>query len=296
MEAYRFGFNLPPANKFDPTDADIVAHYLLPRAVGFPNPHGHAIIDADPCSCPPWEFMRRHGHADSDHAFFFGRPRGPEPRKRAARAVDPGEDGVGGTWDGQRSEATRFVLSRGGGAGPGAARLEVTYKRHSLSYYHGPQKSKTSGWVMHDYQIVDPPHLSGTVLYRVRITDRRKQQQQQQEADAVTVAGHQVVPPGPDQPGPSNYCEVQEYGGLVGDTGGCYAGGGRGGNNNYLHDGGVIGETGGYDYVGDGSSHYLNQDLSCYMYHGDGSGGDDDYFFNVGDDNSFECPDGGNGG
>ncbi|RLM57720.1 hypothetical protein C2845_PM18G02060 [Panicum miliaceum] len=243
MEAYRFGFNLPPANKFDPTDADIVAHYLLPRAVGFPNPYGHAIIDADPCSCPPWEFMRRHGHADSDHAFFFGRPRGPEPRKRAVRAVDPGEDGVGGTWNGQRSEATRLVLSHGGGGGPGAARLEVTYKRHSLSYYHGPQKSKTSGWVMHDYQIVDPPHLSGTVLYRVRITDRRKQQQQQQ-ADAVTVAGHQVVPPGPDQPGPSNYCE----------------------------------------------------DLSCYMYHGDGSGGDDDYFFNVGDDNSFECPDGGNGG
>ena len=74
MEAYRFGFDLPAANKFDPTDADIVARYLLPRAVGFPNPHGHAVIDADPCSCPPWELMRRHGHAGSDHAFFFGRP------------------------------------------------------------------------------------------------------------------------------------------------------------------------------------------------------------------------------
>ncbi|RLM69754.1 hypothetical protein C2845_PM17G03430 [Panicum miliaceum] len=270
MEAYRFGFNLPPANKFDPTDADIVAHYLLPRAVGFPNPHGHAIIDANPCSCPPWEFMRRHGHADSDHAFFFGRPRDPDPRKRTTRAVDPGEDGVGGTWDGQRSGAARLVLTRGGGG----ARLEVTYKRHNLSYYHGPQKSKTSGWVMHDYQIVDPPHLFGTVLYRIRITDRRKKQQQQ--ADAVAVAGHQVVPPGPDQPGPSNYCEA--YSGVVGDTGACYAGGG------------------GKYYLDDGSSYYLNQDSSCYMYHGDGSGGDRDYFLNVGDDSSFECPDGGNGG
>ncbi|XP_039822538.1 NAC domain-containing protein 77-like [Panicum virgatum] len=310
MEAYRFGFDLPPANKFDPTDADIVAHYLLPRVVGFPNPHGHAIIDADPCSCPPWEFMRRHGHADSDHAFFFGRPRPADPKKRVERAVDPGEDGVGGTWDGQKSEATRLVLSRAGG---GAARLEVRYKRHNLSYYHGPQKIKTSGWVMYDYQIVDPPHLSGIILHRVKITDRRKKEQDQpgpsnycevQEYGGVTedtggcyaaAAGHQVVPPGPDQPGPSNYCEVQEYGGAVGDTGGCYAAP-AGGNNNYLHDGGVIGETGGYYYVDDDGSQYLNQDLSCYMYHGDGSGGDGDCFFNVGDDNSFQCPDGGNAG
>ncbi|KAG2560638.1 hypothetical protein PVAP13_8KG081000 [Panicum virgatum] len=258
MEAYRFGFDLPAANKFDPTEADIVARYLLPRAVGFPNPHGHAVIDADPCSCPPWELMRRHGHAGSDHA-FFGRPRSQD-RKRIVRAVGPGEDGVGGTWDGQKSGATRLVLSRAGG-GAAAPRLEVTYKRHNL------------GWVMHDYRIVDPPHLADTVLYRVRITDRRKKEQgkQQQQADADAVAGHQVViPPGPDQPGPSNYCEVEEHGGAVGDTGGYYA--------------------------DDDGSQYLNQDLSCYMlYDGDGSG-DGDYLFNVGDDNSFQCPDGGNGG
>ncbi|XP_039778108.1 uncharacterized protein LOC120645383 [Panicum virgatum] len=237
MEAYRFGFDLPAANKFDPTEADIVARYLLPRAVGFPNPHGHAVIDADPCSCPPWELMRRHGHAGSDHA-FFGRPRSQD-RKRIVRAVGPGEDGVGGTWDGQKSGATRLVLSRAGG-GAAAPRLEVTYKRHNLSYYHGPQPPE------------DPDQRLG-------------------HADADAVAGHQVViPPGPDQPGPSNYCEVEEHGGAVGDTGGYYA--------------------------DDDGSQYLNQDLSCYMlYDGDGSG-DGDYLFNVGDDNSFQCPDGGNGG
>nr|XP_034569737.1 NAC transcription factor 56-like [Setaria viridis] len=293
MEASRFGFDFPPAYKFDPTDADIVAHYLLPRAIGFPNPYAHAIIDDDPYSCPPWEFMRRHGHAGSDHAFFFGPQREPDPRKKAARTVAPGEDGVGGTWDGQRSDATRLVLLRAG-AGAEGPRLEVTYKRHNLSYYHGPQKKKTSGWVMHEYQIIDPPHLAGTILSRVKITGKEKKNEgkQQKQADA----GQQVVPPGPDQAGPSNYYHQpvgggEEYGGAMGDnTGVCYVGDG---NDYYMYEG--DGSGGGDCFpAGDGGSYaddgnnYSNQD-SGYCGYPDGGGG----FFHVGDNNSYEYPDGG---
>ncbi|CAL4995078.1 unnamed protein product [Urochloa decumbens] len=343
MEAWRFGFNLPPANKFDPTDADIVAHYLLPRAVGYPNPYAHAIIDADPCSCPPWELLRRHGHGESDHAFFFAPPRVPDPKKRAYRAVAPGEDdGVGGTWDGQRSDAIRLVLLRGGD-GDGARPLEITFRRANLSYYHGQQKKKTSGWVMHEYQIVDPPHLSATVLSRVRITrdgkKMKKQQQQQQgkekdkQQQAAAVdgdggAGRQVVPPGPDQPGPSNYYgqpgpsnyydQPVGGGGVMGDTSVCYGGGGGGGNNLYegygsgggdcfaagddggsydANGGGVMGETGAY--YGDGGNGYLNHGSGYYLDHGDGSGGGGCYCFDVRDGNSYDYEyhnNGGNGG
>ncbi|KAK3119469.1 hypothetical protein QOZ80_9AG0670970 [Eleusine coracana subsp. coracana] len=96
MEAWRFGFDpsLPPAFKFDPTDADLVAYYLLPRALNIPNNnppyYAHAVVDADPGSCPPWELLRRHGHA-----FFFGPPRDPRRpagrgrRRHVARAEGP---------------------------------------------------------------------------------------------------------------------------------------------------------------------------------------------------------------
>ncbi|KAE8775008.1 hypothetical protein D1007_52531 [Hordeum vulgare] len=54
MEASRFGFQTAPAFKFDPTDADLVTHYLLPRAVDLRDPpFAHAITDDDPASLPP---------------------------------------------------------------------------------------------------------------------------------------------------------------------------------------------------------------------------------------------------
>ncbi|XP_066341388.1 NAC domain-containing protein 58-like [Miscanthus floridulus] len=210
MEAWRFGFDpslFPPAYKFDPTDTDIVVHYLLPRALGVPNPHEHAFLDADPCSCPPWEFMRRNGHADSDHAFFFAPPRARG--KRAVCVVSPGEeDGVGVRWDAQKSTETSIVLVRGGGGGgPGgrAAEMPIKYKRCNLSYYHGDEPS-TSGWVMHEYQITVPPRLSSTVLSRVKVTDRGKHKQRLKDAAAAAGGSpQQVVVPDPDQPGPSNY-------------------------------------------------------------------------------------------
>jgi hypothetical protein len=330
MESSRFGFDFPPAYKFDPTDVDIVAHYLLPRAIGFPNPKEHAIIDDDPCSWPPWELMRRHGHDDSDQVFFFGPPRVPDPRKKAARAVAPGkDDGVGGTWDGQKSHAVRLVLFLRG-AGAGGPRLEVTYKRHNLSYYHGSQKNKTSGWVMHDYQIIDPPHLAGTVLSRVRITGREKKKEgkQQQKQAAADAAGKQlvVVPPGSDQAGPSNYYaqpvgEGEEYGaaGAMGDnTGVCYDGDG---NAYYMYGGDGSGGGGGDCLLlaGDGSSYAYangddtgettggynpddannyNHDFGSHGYPAGGSGGggsSGNCLFHVGDGNSYEYTDGGNG-
>ncbi|OEL30633.1 hypothetical protein BAE44_0008350 [Dichanthelium oligosanthes] len=313
--ACRFGFDLPPANKFNPTDLDIVAYYLLPRAIGFPNPYEHAIINGDPFSCPPWEFMRHHGHADSDYAFFFGPPRVSDPNKRVSRAVAAGKDGVGGVWDGQKSHAIPLVLTRGDG--PGAPELAIKFRRHNLSYYHGPQKEKTSGWVMNDYQIVEPKHLSATVLYRIKITDREKKKQGK---------GKQQDPPDPDQPGPSNYYAHgepvggqagDENGVVMGDTGahyvdggngylyegygdgfcqddnggggGCFIAGDSGGND---ANGVVMGETGGY-YV-DGRNNFLNQDSGYYSAHGDGRGGGD-YCFNGGDNNSYGHPYGGNG-
>ncbi|XP_002449098.1 NAC domain-containing protein 41 [Sorghum bicolor] len=232
MEARRFGFgaSMSPANKFDPTDEDIVAQYLLPRAVGLPNPYEHAVIDADPCSCPPWELLRRHGHAGSDQAFFFVPPRVMSRNAgRVSRVVSPASPcGVGGVWHGQKAEDKALVIVRGDGDGDarGAPELTVMFRRYNLSY-HRKGDRRSSGWVMHEYHVVHPELRPGAVVARIKITEKAKKmgkrprEQQLQEEDAVIARAGTAAAlvPGLDQPGPSNYFGSEsDYGHAAGNA------------------------------------------------------------------------------
>ncbi|KAL6658451.1 hypothetical protein ACP70R_004037 [Stipagrostis hirtigluma subsp. patula] len=310
MEARRFGFDasLPPAYKFDPTDADIVAHYLLPRAVGLPNPHAHAVIDDDPASCPPWELMRRHGHAGSGHAFFFG----PVPDRsrnagRMNRAVPAGDHGPGGTWRGQKGDAARLVLVRGGDVAGAAAEMEIEYKRYNLTYYIAGVKGST-GWVMHEYEITDPP-IPDVMISRVKITDKAKKDRRQQHKKASAAAAaadvDQKVAVCPEQPGPSNYIVGGDA--FVPTDGEASSSGSQ---NDFAHQGdnggAAMGETAGYYtglLAGEGDGYYVNnsnyylaqeEDMN-YYYHNQGDGGDGDHLVDE-DYHDFECHDAGNGG
>jgi hypothetical protein len=202
MEASKFGFGLdmPPAFKFDPTDADIVAHYLLPRALGIPNPHDHAIIkDFDPGKDPPWDILRR---ADDEnhaiHAFFF------------CPATDASKNGgrkcrtvpKAGVWQGQKgTEETITLLAPGGGG-----EVDIRYKRYNLTFIH---LGRPSGYVMHEYEILSPP-LPATVLTRIKVTGKLKKQR--------AAAPEQQVPD-PGQPGPSYKFDDAYGGGIVHDGG-----------------------------------------------------------------------------
>ncbi|CAO2141058.1 unnamed protein product [Urochloa humidicola] len=199
MEAWRLGFDLPPAYKFDPTDTDLVAHYLLPRAAGIrDSPYTHAIIDDDdPCSCPPWDLLRRHGLAASDQAFFIGPPPTPSAGaslngSRGCRVV---RGALGGVWRGQKSVEADLVVSRGGAGGE----MRVRFKRYNLTYYVAGERT-ASGWVMHEYHILKPKLRPGAVLWRVRITDRAKKER---KAAAAAAATKKAAPPEQEMPGPS---------------------------------------------------------------------------------------------
>ncbi|XP_062182017.1 NAC transcription factor NAM-2-like [Phragmites australis] len=306
MEARRFGFDasLPPAFKFHPTDADIVAHYLLPRAVNYPNPHAHAVIDDDACSCPPWELMRRHGHADSDHAFFFG-PACP-PGKEAGftnRTIPNGEYGVGGKWRGQKGEEQDLFLVRGGAGG---AEIHLKFKRYNLTYYRHGQEGST-GWVMHEYHITKPPSLlPGAVLSRVKITDAAKKERQEQRNNAAAAAAQQVVPCQEQQGPPSNYLvDGHAAGNTVALSYGAGTSGGA--QSDVAHQGGDNGVVmGGYytdllnnaeegdGYYVDSNNDHLNEDINNYLDLGQGDGDGSDYF-TFADYSNFDHPDGGNG-
>ncbi|KAF7086973.1 hypothetical protein CFC21_090205 [Triticum aestivum] len=168
MEASRFGFQTAPAFKFDPTDADLVAHYLLPRAVGVPDPpFAHAIIENDLAGLPPADLLARHGHGGSHHAFFMHTAAdAPEIRERGVKG------GAGGRWRGQKASVETVTLVH-----PDGSELDMKYRRSELSYERdageGEKKGQdagaaadATGWVMHEYQIVSPP-LQSTVLSRI---------------------------------------------------------------------------------------------------------------------------------
>ncbi|KAL6870850.1 hypothetical protein ACP4OV_014698 [Aristida adscensionis] len=271
MEATRFGFDpaLPRAYKFDPTDADLVAFYLIPRALRLPNPHEHAVIVDDPASCPPWELLRRNNHAGSDHAFFFG-PVPDQARNggRKNRAVPAGDHGPGGTWRGQKGREGNLVLARGGGGGE----MEFVYVKYELTYYSNEAKG-SSGWVMHEYQITSPP-LPHAIISRVKITDRAKKLRrrlQQQQAAAAAAAARQFVP-FPGQPGPSNYlgagAHVAGYA-VMPSNGEASSSGAQ---NVGVAQQGYFGEGDGYGFD-DFNKYFTEEVIDKFLGQGDGNGG-----------------------
>ncbi|XP_010229803.1 NAC transcription factor NAM-B1 [Brachypodium distachyon] len=190
MEAARLGFNQPglsPEFKFDPTDDDLVAHYLLPRALGLPGPHEHAVIEADPGGLPPWEVLEAHGidmfSGADNQAFFFG------PVPDAGRMVRRVKGG--GYWQGQGSQGDDgvVVFLRGDGS-----EVDVRFKMYNLTFYESKEAEKSSGFVMHEFVIVDPP-LPGTVLTRIRF-DKAKERRAAKLAKESVRAGKQPVADG----------------------------------------------------------------------------------------------------
>lgn len=217
MEAARFGFGpaMPPAFKFHPTDDDIVAHYLLPRALGFQSPpFAHAVIEDDPASLPPPDLLARHGHGASHHAFFVDTIDMSKNDGRRERAI---KGGAGGLWRGQQSHFFTLTLLSADGR-----EVDIDYKRYDLTYKKLGEEETTkgkkrkrengngnggvpSGWVMHEYKIISP-ELQTTVLSRIKLTNGKIKVDRQQAEAEDNPAQHQVFAP-TEQPGPSYYQE-----------------------------------------------------------------------------------------
>ncbi|CAM0912694.1 unnamed protein product [Alopecurus aequalis] len=217
MEANKFGFDpsMPPVFKLDPTDADIVARYLLPRALNLPNPYADAVKEENPASAPPWEILQRHGNLD--HAFFFGPPTDPSQNAGRRNRSIPGRLGK---WQGQQSSEHTVTLLH-----PGGGEVDIRYKRYELSYYRDNHTGRSSGYVMHEYKMLSPP-LPGTVLTRIKAPKKANRQPPLAPADAE----HQVQVPDSEQAGPSyEYAAalaMSNRGGLGGAQDGARYGGG----------------------------------------------------------------------
>ena len=75
---------------FEPTEDELVLHFLRPRLRGFAPRVAGAVVEADPCAAPPWELLERHGLLGRGHGYFFA------ARRRGKVRRTP--EGGGGAW------------------------------------------------------------------------------------------------------------------------------------------------------------------------------------------------------
>ncbi|KAF8781221.1 hypothetical protein HU200_000690 [Digitaria exilis] len=120
------------ADGFDPTEDELMLHFLRPQLRGLPPRVAGAVLEeADPYGAPPWELLARHGLAERGHFFFAARGRRRQPGRRPVRLA-----GVGA-----------------------CSGVVVRWSRVKWCFYEKggqQQQQRSTGWVMEEYEITDP--------------------------------------------------------------------------------------------------------------------------------------------
>ncbi|KAE8769488.1 NAC domain-containing protein 45-like [Hordeum vulgare] len=131
------------AEEFDPTEDELVLHFLRPQLRGFPPRVAGAVVEADPCASPPWELLERHGLLRRGHGYFFA------ARRRGKVRRTP--EGGGGAWMHSGNKEDRRSVTELGVV----ARWTMT--RYCFYARDGAGAGRRStGWVMSEYEITDP--------------------------------------------------------------------------------------------------------------------------------------------
>ncbi|EEE55997.1 hypothetical protein OsJ_04747 [Oryza sativa Japonica Group] len=81
---------------FEPTEDELMLHFLRPQLRGFAPRVAGAVVEADPCGAAPWELLARHGRREE--GFFFSARARRKPSVRRTVAGCGGGGGGGGAW------------------------------------------------------------------------------------------------------------------------------------------------------------------------------------------------------
>ncbi|CAL4945581.1 unnamed protein product [Urochloa decumbens] len=133
------------ADAFDPTEDELVLHFLRPQLRGFPPRVAGAVMEADPCGAAPWDLLARYGLREQGHFFAARGRRRPFVRRAVAGA---------GSWLHSSTRAGTSVTELG---------VVVRWSRVKFCFYAragvvegGGGQQRSTGWVMDEYEITDP--------------------------------------------------------------------------------------------------------------------------------------------
>uniref|UniRef100_A0A0D9YJY5 NAC domain-containing protein n=1 Tax=Oryza glumipatula TaxID=40148 RepID=A0A0D9YJY5_9ORYZ len=56
---------------FEPTEDELMLHFLRPQLRGFAPRVAGAVVEADPCGAAPWELLARHGRREEGINYCF---------------------------------------------------------------------------------------------------------------------------------------------------------------------------------------------------------------------------------
>ncbi|KAF0917613.1 hypothetical protein E2562_020982 [Oryza meyeriana var. granulata] len=136
------GCRLPPGFRFQPTDQEIIVHYLRKKIAGAPSA-GDAtsiIADVDIYKFEPWDLPAKAVFGDGEWFFFSPRDR------KYPNGVRPNRTAGSGYWKATSTDKPILTAS-------GAHCLGV---KKALVFYQGRSSRGTkTDWIMHEYRLLD---------------------------------------------------------------------------------------------------------------------------------------------
>ncbi|XP_042387629.1 NAC transcription factor 32-like [Zingiber officinale] len=163
---------IPIGYRFLPTDKELIVDYLANRVAGKPVP-STAVIEADVYGTEPWNLLR---NGDQEGYFFAMRKRKNAVGTRVDRRAGTG------TWTlySKKEESVTTLDAEGREIAVGC--------KSSLSFNDG--KSKYSGWIMHEYELLSVAGVFQTQVL-CHIKNRAGKMKKRSAADIPTTRPHE---------------------------------------------------------------------------------------------------------
>ncbi|XVE76202.1 hypothetical protein DITRI_Ditri12bG0154300 [Diplodiscus trichospermus] len=146
---------LPPGFRFHPSDEELIVHYLKTKVTSSPLP-ASIIAEIDLYKYNPWELPSKAFFGEDEWYFFSPRdrkyPNGARPNRAAAS----------GYW--KATGIDKPILSSYGTKSIGV--------KKALAFYNGrPPKGTKTGWIMHEYRLLETMILTPKQKGSMRLDD-----------------------------------------------------------------------------------------------------------------------------
>ncbi|KAF7809102.1 NAC transcription factor 29-like isoform X1 [Senna tora] len=146
---------LPPGFRFHPTDEELIVHYLCNQYSSNSNSSPASIIpQVDIYKFDPWELPEKSEFGENERYFFTPRDR------KYPNGVRPNRATISGYWKATGTDKAIYSESR-----------HIGVKKTLVFYKGKPPKGVKTGWIMHEYRLVESRTQPSRQIGSMRLDD-----------------------------------------------------------------------------------------------------------------------------